>query len=73
MQAGYEAAKKLLADNRDALDEIAEFLIDKETISGEEFMEIFNRVRENRNRSDEAEAHEEPDEGSTADESGKEE
>ena len=69
----YEAAKKLLADNRDALDEIAEFLIDKETISGEEFMEIFNRVRENRNRSDEAEAHEEPDEGSTADESGKEE
>ena len=36
-------------------------------------MEIFNRVRENRNRSDEAEAHEEPDEGSTADESGKEE
>ncbi len=69
----YEAAKKLLADNRDALDEIAEFLIDKETISGEEFMEIFNRVRESRNRSDEAEAHEEPDEGSTADESGKEE
>lgn len=41
----HDKAYKLLTDNREALDEIAEFLIDKETISGEEFMEIFNRVK----------------------------
>lgn len=46
----YEIAKQLLIDNRDALDEIAEFLISKETITGDQFMEIFNRVRENRNK-----------------------
>lgn len=46
----YEIAKQLLNDNRDALDEIAEFLISKETITGDQFMEIFNRVRENRNK-----------------------
>lgn len=44
----YAVATELLAENRDALDEIAEFLIDKETITGEEFMEIFDRVREER-------------------------
>ena len=48
----YEIAKSLLNENRDALDEISEFLIDKETITGEEFMEIFNKVRENRNEPD---------------------
>ncbi len=40
----HEKAYNLLSQNREALDEIAEFLIEKETISGEEFMEIFNRV-----------------------------
>ena len=44
----YEIAKELLAQNRDALDRIAEFLIDKETITGDEFMEIFNQVKEER-------------------------
>ncbi|MCH5211941.1 MAG: ATP-dependent zinc metalloprotease FtsH [Oscillospiraceae bacterium] len=48
MKERYEIAKSLLRDNRDALDEIAEFLIDKETITGDEFMEIFNNVRERR-------------------------
>lgn len=57
LKAQYEKAKRLLTENRDALDEIAEFLINKETITGEEFMSIFNRVRDSRNSSD-AEAEE---------------
>ncbi len=39
----YETAKQLLQENRDKLDKIAEFLYDKETITGKEFMEIFNQ------------------------------
>lgn len=46
MKERYEIAKKLLNDNRDALDRISEFLIEKETITGDEFMEIFNKVNE---------------------------
>lgn len=33
-------AKKILEDNREKLDELAKFLYEKETITGEEFMEI---------------------------------
>jgi cell division protease FtsH len=36
----YKRAKDILVENRDKLDELAEFLLEKETISGEEFMEI---------------------------------
>ena len=50
MKERYELAKQLLRDNRDALDEISEFLIDKETITGDEFMTIFDRVREERKK-----------------------
>ena len=39
----YEDAKKLLIENRDKLDRIAEFLYEKETITGKEFMEIFHQ------------------------------
>ncbi|MEA4816563.1 MAG: ATP-dependent zinc metalloprotease FtsH [Lachnospiraceae bacterium] len=39
----HEKAIKLLEDNREALDRIAEYLIDKETIMGEEFMNLLNR------------------------------
>ena len=46
MKERYEIAKQLLNDNRDALDKISEFLIEKETITGDEFMEIFNKVNE---------------------------
>ncbi|MDD6563599.1 MAG: ATP-dependent zinc metalloprotease FtsH [Clostridiales bacterium] len=49
MKKRYEVAKQLLTDNRDALDEISEFLIEKETITGDEFMEIFDNVRNSRN------------------------
>lgn len=41
----YDKAIGILKENRDALDEIARFLIDEETITGEQFMEIFNRVK----------------------------
>jgi len=41
----YEEAKKMLEANRDALDEIASFLFEKETITGKQFMEIFNKVK----------------------------
>ena len=41
----YEEAKRLLADNRKALDKIAAFLIEKETITGKEFMDIFHKVQ----------------------------
>ena len=42
----YEEAKKILSENRYALDEIAKFLIEKETITGKEFMKILSEVRE---------------------------
>lgn len=41
----YDRAEELLAANRDVLDKIAEFLITKETITGEEFMNIYNEVK----------------------------
>lgn len=40
----YDNALGYLKDNKGALDEIAEFLYEKETINGKEFMEIFRRV-----------------------------
>ena len=44
LKESYEAAKKLLGEHRKALDKIAAFLIEKETITGKEFMEIFHEV-----------------------------
>ena len=42
VQAEHKQAYKLLADNKRKLDEIAQYLYEKETISGEEFMRILN-------------------------------
>lgn len=39
----HQKAKKLLLDNRDKLDELSNYLYEKETITGEEFMKILNR------------------------------
>ena len=39
----HEKAKSILAENREKMDELARFLYEKETITGEEFMEILNR------------------------------
>ncbi|MBE5972803.1 MAG: ATP-dependent zinc metalloprotease FtsH [Lachnoclostridium sp.] len=45
LKAAYEEAKRLLSENRKAMDHIADFLIEKETITGKEFMEIFHKVQ----------------------------
>ncbi len=45
LKEAYEEAKRLLNENREVMDEIAEFLIEKETITGKEFMEIFRRCK----------------------------
>ena len=42
----HEKAKKILTDNRKKLDELAMFLYEKETITGEEFMKILNNKEE---------------------------
>ena len=39
----HQKATKLLLDNRDKLDELSNYLYEKETITGEEFMEILNK------------------------------
>ena len=44
LKGAYEEAKSLLAAHRESLDKIADFLIERETITGKEFMEIFHRV-----------------------------
>ena len=38
----HEKARKLLTENREKLEQLARFLYDKETITGEEFMKILN-------------------------------
>ena len=45
LHKSYEEAKRLLTENRDVMDKIAEFLIEKETITGKEFMKILRRVK----------------------------
>ena len=45
LKDSYEEAKRLLSENREALDKIAAFLIEKETITGKEFMKIFHEVK----------------------------
>lgn len=45
LKNAYEEAKHLLSENREALDKISAFLIEKETITGKEFMRIFREVK----------------------------
>ena len=45
LKESYEKALALLRDNRDVMDKLAEYLIEKETITGKEFMEIFRREK----------------------------
>ena len=45
LKEAYAEAKRLLSENRDAMDQIAAFLIEKETITGKEFMKIFREVK----------------------------
>ena len=45
LKKAYEEAKRLLCENRNVMDKIAEFLIEKETITGKEFMKIFHECK----------------------------
>ena len=40
----YKMAKTMLRDNREALDKISDFLYERETITGKEFMEQFREI-----------------------------
>jgi cell division protease FtsH len=42
IKEAHAKARAILSDNRDKLDELAKFLLDKETITGEEFMAVLN-------------------------------
>ena len=45
LKESYEQALSLLQENRDVMDKLAEFLIEKETITGKEFMKIFREIK----------------------------
>lgn len=45
LKEAYETAKRLLGENREVMDQIADFLIEKETITGKEFMAIFRKCK----------------------------
>lgn len=45
MKACYDEAKELLSGNRELMDELADYLIEKETISGKEFMKIYREAK----------------------------
>ena len=45
LKRAYEQAKQMLSENRECLDKIGAFLIEKETITGKEFMRIFREIK----------------------------
>ena len=45
IKESYDQALKMLRENRDLMDKLAAFLIERETITGKEFMEIFRREK----------------------------
>ena len=45
LKESYDEALRLLRENREVMDRLAEFLIEKETITGKEFMQIFRRIK----------------------------
>ncbi len=45
MESCYEEAKKILSDNLDVMDVIADYLIKEETITGEQFMKLYRREK----------------------------
>ena len=66
MKECYEKAKAMLSENREILDRAAQFLIEKETITGKQFMEIFREVK-GEAAPESAEANAENSEEATAD------
>ncbi|WP_026893286.1 ATP-dependent zinc metalloprotease FtsH [Lacrimispora aerotolerans] len=70
LKEAYEEAKSLLLENRDVMDKIAEFLIERETITGKEFMKIFREAKgipepEEKKKDSEGEDKAEPSDGLT--------
>ena len=55
LKRAYDEAKRILSENRDILDKIAEYLYEKETITGAEFMNILHLVETERAQAKEAE------------------
>ena len=45
LKESYAEAKRLLSENREVLDQIADYLIKRETITGKEFMQIYREVK----------------------------
>ncbi len=45
LKESYDKALQMLRDNRETMDKLAEFLIEKETITGKEFMKIFRQIK----------------------------
>lgn len=45
LRDSYKQAKKLLRENREIMDKLADYLIEKETITGKEFMKIYRREK----------------------------
>ena len=56
LAASYEEAKRILSENLDVLHKIAAYLIEKETITGKEFMKIFHEVRGDEPSEDDSDA-----------------
>ena len=46
INTSYQTAMNLLVENRDILDRISEYLYEKETITGKEFMSIFHEMKD---------------------------
>ena len=46
LKRSYDTAKQIILSNRNKMIKLAEFLIEKETITGSEFMTIFNEISE---------------------------
>ncbi|MCQ2519249.1 MAG: ATP-dependent zinc metalloprotease FtsH [Lachnospiraceae bacterium] len=71
LKESYDEALRLLGENRELLDKLAEYLIEKETITGKEFMEIYRREKglpdpEEEKKEDSADSGEEKKETSPA-------
>ncbi len=45
VKSAQDKARKLIADNRDAMKELSEFLLEEETITGKQFMEILSKYK----------------------------
>ncbi len=54
LKKAYEKAKQILSENKDAMHRIADYLIQKETITGKEFMTLLHEVQDERRKWEQA-------------------